>query len=328
MHGGDDSGTERAPENVCADIPELDKFLSWIKNQRRYSKHTLDNYARSVRGWALWLSENEFFDGDIKKAKRILARNYVASFSGKAAKTTIHNKISALRTYYRFMQQNSLAQNNPFEALKLPKLEKNLPVFLNTAQVPQLLATPVSAANENQGAQPDEKKASVRDALCDSLCLELLYGAGLRVSELCSLKWENMDMTLGTARVLGKGGKTRFCPIGKPALELLKKWREDFCKGVAQKYFILHPKGGTPMYPRRVQRRLREYLLKAGLPVNITPHKLRHSYATHLMNAGMDLRMLQELMGHASLSSTQIYTHLNMKQLKEIYSSAHPRARK
>ena len=145
--------------------------------------------------------------------------------------------------------------------------------------------------------------------------MELLYGAGLRVSELCSLKFCDIDFSKATARVLGKGQKTRICPFGAGALELLKIWKEEFCAARGAKDFILFCESGGPVYPRLVQRSLKKYLIEAGLPANITPHKLRHTFATHLVDGGIDLRALQEMLGHASLSTTQIYTHLGTAHL-------------
>lgn len=322
MSEGESKQTKNHAENCYCDIggkEAIDKFLDWIKTQRRYSVNTLDSYSRSVRHWCAWLNDNEFFSGDIRSVGKALAKNYLAylSNSGKSRRS-IHNRISALRSFYKFLIRESIAGKNPFETLKLPKLEKGLPVFLNVEQMPKLLSEPKQLE--------DDGKLSDREAMCDSLCLELLYGAGFRVSELCSLKWENIDFTNGVARITGKGAKVRFCPFGEQALKLLKLWRQSYAKDTSPKAYILTTPRGTPMYPRRIQRRLHEYLLRANLPINITPHKIRHSYATHLLNAGMDLRVLQELLGHASLSSTQIYTHLDMRQLKQTYLKAHPRA--
>jgi len=305
--------------NVSApQIKGLAEFLDRISLQRRYSPNTLDSYERSVRHWAAWLADNEFFGGDICEVPRTLARNYVAGFSGKYSRRSIHNRVSALRSFYKFLEREGLSKASPFDGVKLPKLEKDLPVYLNVGQMPALLAAPQNKL--------EEKKIDPREALCDSLCLELLYGAGFRVSELCNLKWSNIDFANASARIIGKGAKERFCPFGEAAAALLKEWKNRFCQNAAKEDYVFSTKGGAQLYPRKVQRRLKEYLSNANLPANITPHKLRHSYATHLMNAGMDLRVLQELLGHASLSSTQIYTHLNTKELKDIYKRAHPRA--
>ncbi|MBO5254785.1 MAG: tyrosine-type recombinase/integrase, partial [Opitutales bacterium] len=160
----------------------------------------------------------------------------------------------------------------------------------------------------------------------DALCLELLYGAGLRISELCQLKWKDIDFVRNAAIVVGKGNKTRFCPFGEVAGKLLQKWRKEYALSTDNDAYILHTSQKKPMYPRYVQRALAKYLIQSGLPSNITPHKLRHSFATHLVNEGVDLRVLQEMLGHASLSTTQIYTHLNTKKLVAEHKAAHPRA--
>ena len=165
-------------------------------------------------------------------------------------------------------------------------------------------------------------------ALRDSLALELLYGAGMRISELCALRWKDIDTRRNVATVLGKGGKTRFCPYGESAGKLLAAWRESGNSPHEPDAQILRTAKGEPIYPRLIQRELKIYLQFAGLPMSITPHKLRHSFATHLVNADADLRSVQEMLGHSSLSTTQIYTHLNIRKMAEVYRNAHPRARK
>ncbi len=287
---------------------EFDDFLNRIGRQRRYSKYTLRNYSKSVSEWYDWLGSNEMFSGDIFSVPRIFAKNYIAYLSQKVSRTTLHNKISALRTFHRFLREAKGAKENPFASLPLPKMRKDLPVFLNPIQVSKLLSAPWEYLKEG--------KIKHFEAVRDALCLEFLYGAGLRISELCSLKFSDIDFSRATARVLGKGQKVRLCPFGKNALELLKIWKEEYCAGRAQGDFILFCESGMQIYPRLIQRNLKNYLVEAGLPANITPHKLRHSFATHLVDEGVDLRSLQEMLGHSSLSTTQIYTHLSTAHLK------------
>lgn len=304
------------PEEKYSDL--LEPFLYWIGTQRRYSKYTSRNYKKSLEDWFAWLDGNEFFSGDFMSIGKALAKSYLVELSTKYAGTTLHNHISAIRAFYKFSMKNERAQEDPFSLVRLPKIKRDLPVFLNESQVPNLLECPWILASQG--------KLKARDAVCDALCLEFLYGSGLRVSELCAMKWGDVDFDKKIIRVLGKGGKTRFCPFSSFASEILVNWRDNFSydKKIDSIIFVL--KKGTPMYPRYVQRRLKNYLLMSGLPLNITPHKLRHSFATHLVNANVDLRALQEMLGHSSLSTTQIYTHLSTKQLIEEHHRAHPRA--
>ncbi len=292
----------------------LDEFITRLQTQKRYSKYTVRNYRKAIEEWFEFLDEYGF--DNPTQASRKTAKRYVAELSNAMETTTVRNKISAIRSFYKFLLQTNSADNDPFSTVKLPKLKKNLPVFLTETQTPSLLQAPW-----------ESEKPSPEAILRDALCLELLYGAGLRISELCSLKWGNIDFSQNTATVLGKGNKTRFCPFGENAGELLREWKNRFALSTENDAFILHTPQKKKLYPRFVQRALKQYLSESNLPANITPHKLRHSFATHLVNEGVDLRALQEMLGHASLSTTQIYTHLNTKKLVAEHKAAHPRAR-
>lgn len=296
----------------------LDEFIFMIGGQKRYSKNTVRNYHDSVHDWLAWIVSAEMAGGDFLKADKKTARSYIAELSTKYSHSSIHNKVSAIRSFYKYLIRTGTTDSDPFSLVKLPKKEKGLPVFLPESSMPALLSAP--RFDGNNGLESKE------DAMRDALCIELLYGAGLRVSELCSLKWGDIDLSSNIAKVLGKGSKIRFCPFGEKAGELLKLWRADFAKSTDRDAVVLTLKNGKPVYPRYVQRMLKKYLAQTGLPSNITPHKLRHSFATHLVNGGVDLRALQEMLGHASLSTTQIYTHLSTNKLLEEYRNNHPRA--
>ena len=293
----------------------LDEFITHLITLKRYSKYTARNYKKAIEQWFDFLKENEIEDCNCV-SKRV-AKRYVINLSETLENTSLRNKISAIRSFYKYLIQSGSAEEDPFSGIKLPKLKKTLPVFLTENQTPTLLQAPW-IENDN-----DKQLQALRDALC----FELLYGAGLRISELCSLKWEDIDFSRNAAVVVGKGNKTRFCPFGKIAGDLLNKWKTQFALSTDANANILHTPQNKPMYPRFVQRILAKYLSATGLPQNITPHKLRHSFATHLVNEGIDLRALQEMLGHSSLSTTQIYTHLNTKKLVAEHRSAHPRAR-
>ncbi|MSU51558.1 MAG: tyrosine recombinase XerC, partial [Opitutus sp.] len=209
-------------------------------------------------------------------------------------------------------------KRNPLLNVPLPKLEKRLPKFLTEAQMKLLLTGPQRLL-ENETIEP-------HTAWRDRLAMELLYGGGLRVSELVGLNHGAIDVDSGVARVLGKGRKERLCPLGRVALTVLKKFRDEFARDKGPDGAVLANPNGSRMTVTAVQLMLKRYLALAGLPMDLTPHKLRHSYATHLLNAGADLRLVQELLGHSQLATTQLYTHVSMARLQEIYAKAHPRA--
>jgi integrase/recombinase XerC len=200
----------------------------------------------------------------------------------------------------------------------LPKLEQRLPKFLTEDQMLQLLAGPQRLL--------ENESIDAFTACRDRLVMELLYGAGLRVSELTGLNYGSVDLEAGVARVLGKGRKERLCPLGKIATALVIKFKQEFARDSGPDAPVLVTPRHERLPVRQVQLLLKRYLALAELPMDLSPHKLRHSYATHLLNAGADLRLVQELLGHAQLATTQVYTHVSVARLKEIYTKAHPRA--
>ncbi|MES1166816.1 MAG: tyrosine-type recombinase/integrase, partial [Pseudomonadota bacterium] len=231
---------------------------------------------------------------------------------------TLHNHASALRAFFKYWARHGRVRRNPLAGLPLPKLEKRLPQFLTEEQMKALLTGPQRLL-DNQSLDPFT-------AWRDRLVMELLYGGGLRVSELVGLNHGDIDPDSGVARVLGKGRKERLCPLGQVATAVLRKFRTEFTRDTGPSAPVVINPDQTRMSVRSVQLMLKRYLALAELPLDLTPHKLRHSYATHLLNAGADLRLVQELLGHASLASTQIYTHVSVARLKDIYNHAHPRA--
>jgi integrase/recombinase XerC len=209
-------------------------------------------------------------------------------------------------------------RRNPFSGAPLPKLEKRLPQFLTEEQARTLLASP--------GRLLESGGCDAFTACRDLLAMELLYGAGLRVSELVGLNHGSVELGEGVARVMGKGRKERVCPLGKAACAVLGKFRGEFSPATGPADPVLCNASGSRMTVRSVQLMLKRHLALAGLPLDLTPHKLRHSFATHLLNAGADLRVVQELLGHAQLVTTQVYTHVSIARLKDVYDKAHPRA--
>lgn len=295
-------------------------FEDFLAKERRYSDYTVRNYRQAFEDFYRWLADpgvNLWARGlDALGAREM--RDFVIEAQRRFDRRTLHNHASGLRTFFKYWMKHGRLRNNPFVGVPLPKLEKRLPKFLTEEQMKRLLAGPQELLASG--------KVDAPTAWRDRLIMELLYGAGLRVSELVSLDYGAIDFETGVARVVGKGKKERLAPIGKVALAVLVKFRDEFAKRSAPLSPIVVNADGRRTTVGEVQRMLKRYLAHAGLPLDLTPHKLRHSHATHLLNAGADLRLVQELLGHSQLATTQVYTHVSVARLKEIYAKAHPRA--
>ncbi|MBM3890438.1 MAG: tyrosine recombinase XerC, partial [Verrucomicrobia bacterium] len=245
-------------------------------------------------------------------------------------RATVALRIAGLRSFYRFLVRRGVVKDNPLSGLVMPKREKRLPRFLTLQQIEALLNAPLKLAEE----QAAGKKRRGRPVAAfvpwrDKAMLETLFSSGLRVHELVRLNREHFDFIAEVVIIArGKGGKQRLCPIGRPALDAVEtywsKLPQDFPHGSNAPVF--HGQRGTRVNVREVQRAMKRYAKLVGIGADLTPHKLRHSFATHLLDAGADLRSVQELLGHASLSTTQVYTHVTSARLKQVYDKAHPRA--
>lgn len=231
------------------------------------------------------------------------------------ARSSIRLRLSAMRAFHAFLLMRHHVRKNVLREVLLPKAEKNLPRFMTTQQVDTLISTPSS--------QEKSRQAPAWMAARDAAIIELFYSTGMRLSELAGLDVADVDVIGETARVLGKGGRERVCPIVGPALEALSRYRQ-VARVHSGPLFI--NKSRQRLGTRTIWSMVRNRLLQAGLPANLSPHKIRHSFATHLLDNGADLRSVQTLLGHASLSTTQIYTHVTMERLKRAYEAAHPRA--
>lgn len=295
-------------------------FVNHLAGERRVSPYTLRNYTHAVLGFLTWLGAGGRWQGGIHAVTSRDLRDFLIESQRRLSRRTVHNHISALRAFFRYWMRQGRLTRNPATGLVLPKLDKPLPRFMTEGQVDQLLAMPMRLL-ENGGID-------AFTAWRDRLALELLYGAGFRVSELCGLTYGCIEPGdgAGVARVTGKGNKVRLCPLGRVATAVLKKWRECYASRSGPNDPVLVTATHEPMAPRQVQKMLKRYLVLAGLPMDLTPHKLRHSFATHLLDRGADLRLVQDLLGHASLATTQVYTHVTVARLKEIHRKAHPRA--
>jgi integrase/recombinase XerC len=259
---------------------------------------------------------------DVTEIDTHTIRNYVYSLNNKNKSSSVARKLSTLRTFFKFLEQESLIEHNPMGSITMPKQEQHLPVFLSVDEVFSLLESP--GAEETFGAR-------------DRAMLELLYSTGMRVSELVGCNMANLDFDTEMVRVRGKGNRERLIPIGAPAIKALRDYfiqRDVQLKNRLQqgKKFdgeaVFLNSRGSRLTTRSVERLIAAYGLKAGIDKPVTPHVLRHSFATHLLEMGADMRSVQELLGHASLSTTQKYTHLDMVHLMKVYDKAHPRARR
>jgi integrase/recombinase XerC len=236
-------------------------------------------------------------------------RHWLRALDGRLDRSSIGRKLAAVRGFFRFLVATKQLRRDPTTGVGTPKARRKLPSHLSLDDVDRLLATPDAAAPRG---------------LRERAILEVLYTAGLRVSELTGLDWERIDADAGVARVYGKGRKERLAPLGRPALAALEAYRHA-CGGPHAGPVFRNARGGR-LTPRSVARNLRGHVLAAGIRTKTTPHTLRHTFATHMLGAGADLRAIQELLGHASLSTTQRYTHVDLRHLMEAYDRAHPRA--
>jgi integrase/recombinase XerC len=296
------------------------QYADHLTNERNVSPHTLRNYLSDLAQFtqfliARGLAVRERNQVDVSKVDIHVVRAYLAALAKDRKKSSIARKLAAVKGFFKYLVAAHHLEKDPLVAIQTPKQEKPLPSFLSIDDVFHLL---------------DGIKIKTALDVRDRAILEVLYSTGLRVSELVGLNWSDIDCSLGIVRVVGKGSKERIVAIGKTALKTLEeysleqkqKWRVR-CKG--DDPVFLNRAGGR-ITTRSVARIVEKHLKATGIAVKIGPHGLRHTFATHLLNNGADLRVIQELLGHASLSTTQRYTHVHMDQLTRVYDKAHPRA--
>jgi integrase/recombinase XerC len=305
-----------APEPVALP-PEIRRFAAHLQSERRASPHTLRAYLADLGRYADYLADSAL---PLVPGSPAAVRGYLSREARASGPTTLGRKLSAVRALYRFLVKEGLAPGNPARGVASPRRPRRLPEALREEEAAALVEAP---------AQADPL------GLRDRAFLELLYGSGLRVSELVGLDLADLDLAEGLVRVLGKRRKERVIPVGRAARGALGLWIGDgrpwLARGPdhagAPEALFLNYRGGR-LSARSVARRLDRWVLATGLPRHVHPHVLRHSFATHLLGNGADLRGIQELLGHASLSTTQRYTHLDRKRLAVVYDRAHPRARR
>ena len=291
-------------------------FENYLSVERNYSDYTVSNYIKDIKDFNEFLLE-EGYDPILEQNSDRISRYYISRLSTIYAKTSINRKISSIRTFYRLMKERGIVKINPFEETQTIKKDKMLPHYLQKSEIEEMF----NAIDTN-------KPLGMRD----SVIMELLYGSGLRVSELCNLEYKDFDFSNKLVKVFGKGAKERYVPmsdkaiqaidlfnsVGRPELLLLNKDKEK------PKEFLLN-KNGTGLTTRGVRVILNNIIEKTADTFKISPHMLRHTFATHLLDGGADLRSVQEMLGHVNLSTTQIYTHVSMEQTMKAYMEHHPR---
>jgi integrase/recombinase XerC len=307
----------------------VEHFVSYLENERNASGLTIRNYLVDIGQFIeLAWSVDARAPFAWSDCDRFTARGFLVGFqkAGMKASTT-GRKLSSLRSFYRFLEREEYIDQNPFGGLRAPKRGRNLPSVLSTAEVVRLLDAPLKVFKKRAGKPTKEHEYA---ALRDAAILEVLYSTGARVSEVAGLKKNRMDLLSGIIRVRGKGKKERLCPLGEPASRavraMMKVSEQLWEEGRSRENPVFRNLRGQMLSTRSIERSLKKYLIEAGLNSGITPHALRHSFATHMLDAGADLRSVQELLGHSSLSTTQIYTHVSVERLKKVYDDAHPRA--
>ncbi|MBU4376330.1 MAG: tyrosine recombinase XerC [Candidatus Omnitrophica bacterium] len=286
----------------------IDKFVNYLNIEKNASHHTIVNYSVDLRDFAKFLGETS-----VENVSYLFLRKYLANMKAKNySKRTVARKLASLRSFFKFLYREGYIKANPSSGIATPKLDKKLPIFLGPDEVSRLIES------------PNEKDAA---GLRDRAIMETLYSTGIRVSELVGMSLDNVDFIGGVVKVFGKGKKERLAPIGDKALRAIRNYLDK--RGVARlndKKAVFLNKGGSRLTDRSIRRVLEKYIKRVSLREGVSPHTLRHSFATHLLNRGADLRSVQELLGHMNLSTTQIYTHVTTERLKEIYDKAHPRA--
>jgi integrase/recombinase XerC len=293
----------------------IEDFLKQQEAERRLSVNSLRGYRQDLEEFRSYLDSRQV--EDLGQLTSSFLRGFLAQLHKKNKKSTVARKMAALRSCFTYAQRKGWIAENPLIQIRTPKIEKTIPPFLSEKEVESLLEKPVSESWL---------------ALRDQAFLELFYASGLRLSELTNLDWEALDLSLGLIRVIGKGAKERIVPVGRKAIRSLLDYRQALTqeeKGsdfqIKDRQAIFLNRFGERLSDRTIARRLKKKVLREDLSPSISPHALRHSFATHLLNAGADLRVVQELLGHQSLSTTQKYTHISMSRLIDVYRKAHPR---
>jgi len=295
---------------------QIDLFLKYLRNERRYADLTIRAYETDLSQFVNYLEDDIFGD---KVVPSSVDKEHIRAFVEKLYiyglnKRSISRKISALKSFYKYLQRINAIKHNPLNSIHTPKLEKPLPTVLDENEIRKLMNLPDSESFEG---------------IRDRAFLELFYGCGLRLSELLSLKMKQIHLNDNYIRVEGKRNKERILPLGTPAIKAIQRYligRQQVLQEFGNNDFLFINKKGKKLYPLFIQKKVSKYLLRISEQEHLSPHVLRHSFATHLLDRGADLLAVKELLGHSSLSTTQIYTHVSMDRLKDVYRKNHPRS--
>ncbi len=284
----------------------VDEFLNYLEYEKNFSKHTIINYRKDLDNFYSYLKEKNIKDVDVDFIRGYLKELYDKKYSP----SSISRKVSSLKSYFKYLEAENQIKNNPMTLISNPKKQKKLPNFLNYNDLEKLLNTPDQDTEEG---------------IRDLLILEVLYSTGIRVSELVNIEIKNINFIENKILVLGKGNKERYVYYGSKCKDRLN----DYLKiRNARTNYLLVNKHGNKLNERTVRKIIEETTKKAGINVHVTPHVLRHTYATHMLNEGADLKSVGDLLGHENLSTTQIYTHVSNERLRNVYLNSHPRAKK
>ena len=284
----------------------IDEFLAHLAVERQGSTHTLDAYRRDLAALAGWARGRDLLALDGNDLRAFIASEHRRGLSPKS----LQRRLSACRSLYRWLLKHGRIQASPADGVRAPKAPRKLPQVLDVDEAVQLVQLPTDAPL----------------GLRDRALLELFYSSGLRLSEVCALRWGDLDFDAGLVTVLGKGSKQRIVPVGSHARRALLDWRE--ASAGTGTGFVFPGRGGARISARAIQLRMKQLALRQGVFKRIHPHLLRHSFASHVLESSGDLRGVQELLGHADIATTQIYTHLDFQHLAKVYDAAHPRARR
>jgi integrase/recombinase XerC len=286
----------------------IEAFLAHLSVERQGSAHTLDAYRRDLTALQAWADDNgrALLDLQGDDIRAFIASEHRRGLSPKS----LQRRLSACRSLYRWLLKNGQVAASPAEAIRAPKAPRKLPQVLDVDEAVQLVEIATDAPL----------------GLRDRALLELFYSSGLRLAETCALRWADLDFDQGLVSVLGKGSKQRIVPVGSHARAALQAWRDE--SGGTDASPVFPGRGGKPITSRAVQLRLRQLAMRQGVFKRVHPHLLRHSFASHMLESSGDLRGVQELLGHADIATTQIYTHLDFQHLAKVYDAAHPRAKR
>jgi integrase/recombinase XerC len=302
----------------------IDQFIHYLSAEKNASPHTCRCYLRDLEEFRNFLKSSGISLSpsggiEIEKIDRMAIRRYLSFLHRRNRKSSIARKLSTLRSFFKYLMREQLAVSNPAKSVSTPKVEKPLPTTLTVDEVFRLIKSPEASVKKSPSVSAKNRR------LRDVAILELLYSSGLRVGELVGLNLNQLDLDLGIVKVMGKGRKERIVPVGTKAVEALKAYlkERDILKG--EEPLFVSPSGGR-LTTRSVGRLIKKYTKNSGIFRKVSPHSLRHTFATHLLDAGADIREIQEMLGHSSLSTTQRYIHLSIGKLMEVYDRAHPRS--